>query len=82
VSERVIMATMWCGPEVVGAVDEAPPSQADVDQTADELTAKDCAVKPTVRVVDQFTTLAYWDSGEPACEDSQGWPWCWTPARR
>lgn len=70
-----IVATMWTGPKVVGAVDPAaPPTQAQLDAMAVSLTPENCGVRPTVRVIEDATPPAYFDSGEPVCETSQQWP--------
>ena len=69
-NHAVIVATMWDGPKVVGAVDPAaPPSQADLDAIATRLTAENCGVRPTVRVLGEFGIPAYVDTGEAVCED-------------
>jgi hypothetical protein len=71
-ADRDIVAEMWSGAEVIRAVDErAPPGDAELDAIAVSLTASNCGVKPTVRVVERFTWRAYEDSGEPVCEDLQ-----------
>ena len=72
---EVIVATLWDHVEVVGAVDPtAPPTQAQLDAIADRLTAANCGVRPTVRVVQQLGLPAF--SVEPGmvCEDFQ-WRW-------
>ena len=70
VSQPVIVATMWTGPEVVGAVDQAaPPTEAELDAIAHRLTAENCAVRPVVRVVCEFVLPPYVDTGEPTCEE-------------
>jgi hypothetical protein len=75
VSRSVIIATMWQGPEVMGAVDPAaPPTQADLDAIADRLTQENCGVKPVVRVLADASLPAYVveDPG-PVCEDVGRW---------
>jgi hypothetical protein len=75
VNASVIVAVMWDGPQLVGAVNPAaPPSQAELDAIAVRLTAENCGVRPTVRVLEEFALPAYEDSGEPVCEDRQRWP--------
>jgi hypothetical protein len=72
VNREVIVATMWTGPQMVSAVDPAaPPTQADLDAIADELTPGNCGVRPTVRVVEEFAIPPYEDSAEPTCEQWQ-----------
>ena len=75
---RVIVATMWHGPQMVGVVDEAaPPTAGELDVIALELTPDNCGVKPAVRVLDDATPPAYVDSGEPVCEDRWPSPMAW-----
>ena len=63
-------------PEVVGAVDAAAPTtQADLDAKADRMTPTNCGVRPVVRVLEDATLPAYFDSGEATCEElhEDGW---------
>ena len=76
VTASYIVATMWTGPEVVGAVDAAaPPTQADLDAIADRMTPTNRGVRPVVRVLEDATLPAYFDSGEATCEElhEDGW---------
>jgi hypothetical protein len=82
VSASVIVATMWDRVEVVGAVDPAaPPTQAELDAIADRMTAKNCGVRPAVRVLEDATLPAYEETGEATCEElhEDGW---WRYVRR
>ena len=73
---NVIVATMWHGPQVVGAVNPAaPPTPADLDAIAARLTADNCGVRPPVRVLEQFALPAFTVEPGPTCEDVQRWRW-------
>lgn len=66
---QVTTATMWWGPQTVGAVDPAaPPTQAQLDAIADKMTAENCGVRPAVRTVEEFAIPPFTDSGERPCE--------------
>ena len=74
---EVIVATMRCGVDTVGAVDPAaPPTTADLDAIADRLVAENCGVRPTVRVVEEVTLPRFTvENPGPVCEDA----WCSPP---
>jgi hypothetical protein len=60
----------------VGAVfPAAPPTEADLDAIAVRLTAENCGVKPTVRVLEELRMPAFTveDPG-PVCEERRRWP--------
>jgi hypothetical protein len=64
--KNVVVATMWTGPEVVGAVDPAaPPTQTDLHAIADSLMPRNCGTRPEVRVLEEFTLPPHEDSREP-----------------
>jgi hypothetical protein len=45
------------------------PTTGDLDAIARRLTASNCGVRTVVRVVEEMTVPAYYNSGEPVCED-------------
>ena len=70
----MIVATGWDGPKVVGAVNPAAPlTQADLDAIATRLTAENCGVRPTVRVLEEFALPPFTVDPAPVCEDTGRW---------
>jgi hypothetical protein len=70
VSKHAIAIQMWDGPIVVklaGAI----PTQATLDEIARAYTARNCGVRPNVRVLGQLTIPAYENAYEPVCEELQ-----------
>jgi hypothetical protein len=74
VTEHAIAIQLWDGPIVV-KVTGAIPRQATLDEIAIKYTARNCGLRPNVRVLEQLTIPAYENVPEPTCEGLQGSGW-------
>ena len=63
-----VLIMLWSGAESKRF--DYVPGEAELEQIADEYTARNCGVRPTVRVVESFAIPPYSveDPG-PVCED-------------
>jgi hypothetical protein len=67
-TEHAIVVQLWDGPETFRVSGE-PPSQATLDEIADAYTARNCGVRPSVRVLEHLALPAYVNMPEPTCEE-------------
>jgi len=65
-----VLITLWRGVESLRLDHE--PDQAELDAIAEDWTARNCGVRPTVRVVESFAIPPYVIECEPLCEELFG----------
>ena len=67
-AEHAVAILMWHGPIIV-RLPGTTPSQTTLDQIAVKYTARNCGVRPIVRVLEHLTIPAYENVPEPTCEE-------------
>ena len=73
-TEHAIAIQLWDGP-IVLKLAGVIPSPAKLDEIAAEYTARNCGVRPNVRVLCHLTLPSYVNEWASVCEELQGSAW-------